>query len=59
MSAEHFIELTAITLGVLALGWCQARELRPVLRYDHITWLRAAGSDPAAGPAGGQAGQRR
>jgi len=27
--AQHFVELTAVTLGVLALGWCQAHSICP------------------------------
>jgi hypothetical protein len=27
--AGHFVELTAVTLGVLALGWCRANSLSP------------------------------
>jgi uncharacterized RDD family membrane protein YckC len=27
--AQNFVELTAVTLGVLALGWCQAQALCP------------------------------
>lgn len=27
--AAHFVELTATTLGVLALGWCRANSLSP------------------------------
>src|SRR6202042_2247956 len=26
-SAGHFVELTAVTLGVLALGWCRSRSV--------------------------------
>lgn len=28
-NAQHFVELTAVTLGVLSLGWCQAHDIHP------------------------------